>query len=59
MIQLDQPELLAPRRRRVTQAAEMLGVDNWLLTTSQAVRTVTGAWSDDVDLFGSDDSGKK
>lgn len=52
MIELDQPELLAPRKRRVTQAAEMLGIDSWLLTTSQAVRTVTGAWSDDVDLFG-------
>ena len=52
MIELDEPELLAPRKRRVTQAAGMLGVDGWLLTTSQAVRTVTGAWSDDVDLFG-------
>jgi Xaa-Pro aminopeptidase len=52
VIELDEPQLLAPRQRRVTQAAEMLGVDGWLLTTSQAVRTVTGAWSDDVDLFG-------
>ncbi len=52
MIELDAPELLAPRLSRVTRAAEMLGVDGWLLTTSQAVRTVTGAWSDDVDLFG-------
>jgi len=52
VIELDEPELLAPRKRRVTQAAGMLGVDGWLLTTSQAVRTVTGAWSDDVDLFG-------
>jgi Xaa-Pro aminopeptidase len=52
VIQLDEPELLAPRKGRVTQAAEMLGIDGWLLTTSQAVRTVTGAWSDDVDLFG-------
>jgi Xaa-Pro aminopeptidase len=52
VIELDQPELLAPRKRRVIQAAEMLGIDGWLLTTSQAVRTVTGAWSDDVDLFG-------
>jgi Xaa-Pro dipeptidase len=52
VIELDDPELLGPRRRRVTQAADMLGVDEWLLTTSQAVRTVTGAWSDDVDLFG-------
>jgi Xaa-Pro aminopeptidase len=52
VIELDEPELLEPRRRRVTQAADMLGVDGWLLTTSQAVRTVTGAWSDDVDLFG-------
>ena len=52
MIQLDPPELVAPRKRRILQAADMLGVDEWLLTTSQAVRTVTGAWSDDVDLFG-------
>jgi Xaa-Pro aminopeptidase len=52
VIELDEPELLAPRKRRVTQAAGMLGIDGWLLTTSQAVRTVTGAWSDDVDLFG-------
>jgi Xaa-Pro aminopeptidase len=52
VIELDEPELLEPRRRRVTQAADVLGVDGWLLTTSQAVRTVTGAWSDDVDLFG-------
>lgn len=52
MIELDEPELLAPRKRRVREAAEMLGVDGWLLTTSHAVRTVTGAWSDDVDLFG-------
>ncbi len=52
MIELDEPELLAPRRNRVVQAADMLGVDSWLLTTSHAVRTVTGAWSDDVDLFG-------
>ena len=52
MIQLDPPELIAARKRRVAQAAEALGVDSWLLTTSQAVRTVTGAWSDDVDLFG-------
>jgi Xaa-Pro aminopeptidase len=52
VIQLDEPELVAPRRARLAQAAEMLGVDSWLLTTSQAVRTVTGAWSDDVDLFG-------
>jgi Xaa-Pro aminopeptidase len=52
MIQLDQPDLISPRKKRVAKAAEMLGVDSWLLTTSQAVRTVTGAWSDDVDLFG-------
>ena len=32
--------------------AQVLGIDDWLLTTSTAVRTVTGAWSDDVDLFG-------
>src|SRR6516164_9857386 len=52
MIQLDPPELIAARKKRVQQSAEALGVDSWLLTTSQAVRTVTGAWSDDVDLFG-------
>jgi Xaa-Pro aminopeptidase len=52
VIQLDEPELLAPRLRRVREAATMLGVDGWLLTTSHGVRTVTGAWSDDVDLFG-------
>jgi Xaa-Pro dipeptidase len=52
VIELDEPQLLAPRKKRVTQAADMLGIDGWLLTTSQAVRTVTGAWSDDVDLFG-------
>jgi Xaa-Pro dipeptidase len=52
VIELDEPELLGPRKRRVTHAADLLGVDQWLLTTSQAVRTVTGAWSDDVDLFG-------
>jgi Xaa-Pro dipeptidase len=52
VIQLDEPHLLAPRLQRVTDAAGLLGVDGWLLTTSQAVRTVTGAWSDEVDLFG-------
>jgi Xaa-Pro aminopeptidase len=52
VIELDEPQLLAPRKGRVMQAADMLGIDGWLLTTSQAVRTVTGAWSDDVDLFG-------
>ena len=52
MIQLDPPELIAARKRRVEQSADALGVDSWLLTTSQAVRTVTGAWSDEVDLFG-------
>lgn len=51
MIMLDPPNLILDRRRRVDAAAGMLGVDGWLLTTSQAVRTVTGAWSDDVDLF--------
>jgi hypothetical protein len=32
--------------------AEALGLDGWLLTTAHAVRTVTGAYSDDVDLAG-------
>jgi Xaa-Pro aminopeptidase len=52
MIHLDPPALVDARRKRIDAAAGMLGVDGWLLTTSQAVRTVTGAWSDDVDLFG-------
>jgi Xaa-Pro dipeptidase len=52
MIQLDPPELVAPRRSKLVQAAELLGIDDWLLTTSTAVRTATGAWSDEVDLFG-------
>jgi Xaa-Pro aminopeptidase len=52
MIHLDPPHLVEPRRQRIEAASDMLSVDGWLLTTSQAVRTVTGAWSDDVDLFG-------
>lgn len=52
MIQLDPPQLVQARKRRIDQAAEMLEVGGWLLTTSHGVRTVTGAWSDDVDLFG-------
>jgi Xaa-Pro aminopeptidase len=52
VIQLDPAELVGPRRQRVDAMAEVLGIDDWLLTTSTAVRTVTGAWSDDVDLFG-------
>jgi Xaa-Pro aminopeptidase len=52
MIRLDPPILVDARRQRIDAAAGMLGIDGWLLTTSQAVRTVTGAWSDDVDLFG-------
>jgi Xaa-Pro aminopeptidase len=52
VIQLDPAELVGPRRQRVDAMAEALGIDDWLLTTSTAVRTVTGAWSDDVDLFG-------
>lgn len=52
MIRLDPPELVEARRRRIDAACGMLSVDGWLLTTSQAVRTATGAWSDDVDLFG-------
>ncbi len=52
MIRLDPPALVEARRQRIDAAADMLGVDDWLLTTSQAVRTVTGAWSDDVDVFG-------
>jgi Xaa-Pro dipeptidase len=52
VIQLDPAELVGPRRQRVDAMAQALGIDDWLLTTSTAVRTVTGAWSDDVDLFG-------
>ncbi len=52
MIRLDPPELVAARRRRLMQCCEMLGIDEWLLTTSHGVRSATGAWSDDVDLFG-------
>ena len=51
-IRIDPPALTEARRRRIDAAAGTLGVDGWLLTTSQAVRTVTGAWSDEVDLFG-------
>jgi len=52
MISIDPPDLVAARQKRLTRAAEGLGIDEWLLTTSNAVRTATGAWSDDVDLFG-------
>jgi Xaa-Pro aminopeptidase len=52
MIHVDPPQLVQARRQRIETAAGALAVDSWLLTTSQAVRTVTGAWSDDVDLFG-------
>jgi Xaa-Pro dipeptidase len=52
VIQLDPAELVGPRRQRIDAMAQALGIDDWLLTTSTAVRTVTGAWSDDVDLFG-------
>jgi len=52
MITVDPPELVSPRVQRLLRAAEMLGIDEWLLTTSTAVRTATGAWSDAVDLLG-------
>jgi Xaa-Pro aminopeptidase len=52
MIHLDPPNLVEARRNRIDAACDALSVDGWLLTTSQAVRTATGAWSDDVDLFG-------
>jgi Xaa-Pro aminopeptidase len=52
MIHLDPPQLVQARRQRIDAATGMLSVDGWLLTTSHAVRTVTGAWSDEVDLFG-------
>jgi Xaa-Pro aminopeptidase len=52
VIHLDPPPLVQARRQRIDAASGALSVDSWLLTTSQAVRTVTGAWSDDVDLFG-------
>jgi Xaa-Pro aminopeptidase len=50
MIRLDPPALVAARSRRFGQVAGDAGVDGWLLTTALAVRVVTGAWSDDVDL---------
>jgi Xaa-Pro dipeptidase len=52
VIRLDHPDLVAARRGRVDRAAGALGLDGWLLTTAHAVRTVTGAHSDDVDLAG-------
>ena len=42
MIHLDQPALIEARRTRLDAACELLSVDGWLLTTSQAVRTATG-----------------
>lgn len=52
MIRLDPPELVAARRRRVERVAGDLGLDGWLLTSTQGVRAVTGAWSDETDLIG-------
>jgi Xaa-Pro aminopeptidase len=52
MIRVDPAELVTARQRRLLRVAETLGVDEWLLTTATAVRTATGAWSDEVDLFG-------
>src|SRR5580704_14793730 len=50
MINLDPPELVAARSRRFRKVAGAADVESWLLTTALAVRVVTGAWSDDVDL---------
>jgi Xaa-Pro aminopeptidase len=50
MIHLDLPELVAARSRRFGRIAGEAGVDGWLLTTALAVRIVTGAWSDELDL---------
>jgi Xaa-Pro aminopeptidase len=52
VIRVDPPELVGARQRRLLRVAEVLGIDEWLLTTATGVRTATGAWSDDVDLFG-------
>jgi Xaa-Pro aminopeptidase len=52
MIRYDDAELLAARRRRVAAACMELEIDCWLLTTSHAVRFVTGAVSSLVDLVG-------
>ncbi len=52
MIRLDPPELVASRARRFEKVVDSFGVDGWLLTTSQNVRAITGAWSDDLDSFG-------
>jgi Xaa-Pro aminopeptidase len=52
VIRVDPPELVAARQRRLLRVAEILRVDEWLLTTANAVRTATGAWSDEVDLLG-------
>jgi Xaa-Pro dipeptidase len=52
MITVDPPELVSARRRRLLRAAAVLGIDEWLLTTSTAVRVATGVWSDEVDLVG-------
>jgi Xaa-Pro aminopeptidase len=52
VISVDPPELVAARQCRLLRGAETLGVDEWLLTTATAVRTATGVWSDEVDLFG-------
>lgn len=52
MIHTDRPELVQARRARVDVAAAAMDIDGWLLTTSSAVRVVTGTWSDEVDLAG-------
>jgi Xaa-Pro aminopeptidase len=52
LIHTDRPDLLAARATRIESAAAALGIDGWLLTTSHAVRVVTGTWSDEVDLAG-------
>ena len=50
MIKLDPPALVAARFRRFEKVVADAQVDGWLLTTALAVRVVTGAWSDEVDL---------
>jgi Xaa-Pro dipeptidase len=50
MIHLDPPALVAARSRRFEKTASEAGIDGWVLTTALAVRIVTGAWSDELDL---------
>jgi Xaa-Pro dipeptidase len=52
VIRLDAPDLVSARRSRFERAAAKLGVEGWLLTTGRAVRFLTGAVPDSLDLAG-------